>query len=366
MRAFVSSILIGLFCVSGCTSSSGGTKDAASVSGESTPWGPAYPNMPSIVPPNVRPNAFAAVPTSALGPSIDPSKGYRTEDFGGGVFMLTDGAEQVMLVVSDVGVILVDAPPGLGANILKAVSDVAPGAKIMAMIYSHDHIDHIGYAGEILKTNPAMAVVAHEETRKLLMRAQDPNRPVPTTTFNTQDEDFPLTIGKQTLLLQYPGPNHEPGNIGIYHPGQKVLMLVDIIFPGWMMWRRLAVAKDIPGYFNVVKTMGTRWNYQTLISGHVGRAGTRADVDTQLEFMTDLHNATYEAITTVHPGETLSPLNANNPWAGARDYLDRVTIQCVNKLSPKWSTRLAAFDVWIYEQCQAMEQSLRVDGPSLK
>ncbi|HEY0712393.1 MAG TPA: MBL fold metallo-hydrolase, partial [Polyangia bacterium] len=182
----------------------------------------------------------------------------------------------------------------------------------------------------------------------------------------TQDENFPLAIGNQTLLLQYPGPNHEPGNIGIYHAGQKVLMLVDVVFPGWMMWRRFAVAQDIPGFFSVVQTMDQRWDYETLIAGHVGRAGTRADVATQLEFMTDLHNAAYEGVTTIRPGETLNPVNFNNPWAFGRDYIDRVTNHCVNKVSPKWASRMAAFDVWIYDQCLAMEQSLRVDGPSLK
>jgi glyoxylase-like metal-dependent hydrolase (beta-lactamase superfamily II) len=333
---------------------------------QATAWGPAYPNMPDIVPPNVRQSEYAAVAASEMGPPIDPAKGYRTENFGGGVHMVTEGSYQAMLVVSDAGVILVDAPPPIGSKLLNAVQDVAPGAKIVAMVYSHAHVDHIGYAGEIVKSNPVMAIVAHEETRKLLVRAKDPARPVPTRAFDTQDVNFPLTIGNQTLLLQYPGPNHEPGNIGIYHAGQKVLMLVDVIFPGWMMWRRFAVSHDIPGYFDLVKTMNARWDFDTLIAGHVGRAGTKADVAAQLEFMTDLHGAAAEALATVKPGETLHPKNASNTWAFFRDYIDRVTNHCVNKVSPKWGSRLAAYDVWIYDQCMAMEQSLRIDGPSLK
>ena len=152
------------------------------------------------------------------------------------------------------------APPTIGPKILKAIEEVAPGSKIVALIYSHAHIDHIGYASEITKTNPEMKIVAHEETRKILARADDPARPLPTMTFDTQDQNFEFKVGNQTLQLQYPGPNHEPGNIGIYHPNQKVLMLVDIIFPGWIMWRRFAVSQDIPGYFNVVKTLNSRWD----------------------------------------------------------------------------------------------------------
>jgi len=271
----------------GCWDSSEAASPPARPGTQASAWGAPYPNMPDFAPPQVRASEYAAVAAAELGPPIDPAKGYRTENFGGGVYMVTEGTYQAMIVVSDQGVILVDAPPNIGANLLKAVNDVAPGAKVVEMIYSHAHVDHIGYAGEILKSNPSMAIAAHEETRKLLARAQDSARPVPTVTFNTQDQNFPVVVGNQTLQLQYPGPNHEPGNIGIYHAGQKVLMVVDVIYPGWMMWRRFGVSHDIPGYFDLVKTMNSRWDFDHLIAGHVGRAGTKADVTQQLEFMTD-------------------------------------------------------------------------------
>jgi hypothetical protein len=37
----------------------------------------------------------------------------------------------------------------------------------------------------------------------------------------------------------------------------------------------------------------------------------------------------------------------------------------VNTLTPKWQDKMSAFNVFIYDQCLAMEQSIRVDGPSL-
>ena len=332
---------------------------------QATAWGAAYPNMPDIAPPNVRSDEYFPISQEQMGPIIDPAKGYRVESIGGGVYMVSDGTYNTMFVVSDVGVILADAPPTLGAKLVRAIQEVAPGAAVVALIYSHAHIDHIGYAGEIVKTNPTMQIVAHEETRKLLVRANDAARPVPTRIFNTEGVDFPLVVGNQTLQLQYPGANHDRGNIGIYHAGQKVLMLVDVVYPGWMMWRRLGLATDIPGYFNLVKDMNARWDFDTLIAGHFKR-GTKADVSTQLEFMTDMHNALLEGIGTMVYGEGINPKDANNSWAVTRDWLDRVTNHCVNKLMPKWANRLAAFDVWIYEQCMALEQSIRIDGPSLR
>jgi hypothetical protein len=41
---------------------------------------------------------------------------------------------------------------------------------------------------------------------------------------------------------------HESGNIFIYAPNQKVLMLVDVIFPGWTPFKDLAMAQDVPEF----------------------------------------------------------------------------------------------------------------------
>ena len=60
-------------------------------------------------------------------------------------------------------------------------------------------------------------------------------------------------------------------------------------------------------------------------------------------------------------GVALNPLDKANPWAAFDNYIDRVAAQCVNTLTPKWSTKLAAFDVYVWDQCYAMEQSLRIE-----
>ena len=64
-------------------------------------------------------------------------------------------------------------------------------------------------------------MLAMRPTAELLTRSNDPNRPVPTVAFA---DSYELTLGDQTLQLDYHGNNHEPGNIFIYAPEQKVLM----------------------------------------------------------------------------------------------------------------------------------------------
>ena len=328
-------------------------------------WDPPYANMPEIAPPIVRSNTYLPVPAAARGPAVDPAKGYRVERLGTGAFLVTDGVYQAMFIVHADGVVLVDAPPSIGAKIMQAVAEAAPGKAITHLVYSHAHIDHIGFAGDIRRANPSVTIVAHEETQKLLARANDANRPVPTQSFDGIGKPFTLSVGGQALRLEYPGPNHEPGNIEIYHDASKTLMLVDVVFPGWMMWRRFALAQDIPGYFEVVRNLNNKYDYRALIGGHLNRAGTKADVTAQLAFMSDLHAAASDGLAKTKPGEGLSARDAQNPWAVFDNYIDRVTIHCVNALSPKWKNQLAAYDVFIYDQCLSMEQSLRVDGPSM-
>ena len=314
-----------------------------------------YSSMPTIAPIGERIENYLAVNESAKGPSIDPNKGYRLQELGKGLYMITDNAYQSMFMVYESGVVVVDAPPPFARYILQAIAEVTD-KPITHLIYSHSHIDHIG-GTKSLNLGQPIIIIAQDETKRLLVRANDPNRPIPTVTFK---DNYTLKVGSQTLELSYHGNAHEPGNIFIYAPAQKTLMVVDVVFPGWMPWRRFALAQDVPGYFTQVKEIyDMKWDI--LVSGHVQRAGTHEDVALQLEFMNDLKNAARQALQSTNPGEGLNVSYAENPWAIFDDYIDRVVIKCVNELTPKWSTRLAAYDVYIWDQCYAMEQSLRID-----
>jgi glyoxylase-like metal-dependent hydrolase (beta-lactamase superfamily II) len=315
----------------------------------------SYPGMPCIPPIGERIEKYIAVNESAKGPSIDPGKGYRLQKLGKGLYMVTDNIYQSMFMVYENGVVVVDAPPIFAQHITKAIAEITR-KPITHVVYSHAHIDHIG-GMKALNLGKQAIIIAHEETKRLLARAHDPNRPIPTLTFK---DKFTLRVGSQILELSYHGIAHEPGNIFIYAPGQKILMVVDVIFPGWMPWRRFALAKDIPAYFTQVEEINNmKWD--TLVSGHVARTGTHADVALQLEFMYDLRNTARLALQSTKPGEGLDTADTKNPWAVFDNYIDRVVIQCVNTLTPKWSTRLAGFDVYIWDQCYAMEQSLRIE-----
>lgn len=334
------------------------TAEHAQSGGTSTGVGIAatepYPNMPSIPPIGVRTAKYFDVPESAQGPAVDPAKGYRLQDFGSGLYMITDNAVQSMFLVYDRGVVVMDAPQSYATKIRQAIKEVAGDKPITHLIYSHSHADHIGGA-KALGAIPV--IIAQDETLRLLKRDADPNRPLPTITFA---DKYTLHVGDQVLELTYHGPGHVPGNIFIYAPKQRVLMVIDVVFPGWMPWSRFADSQDVFDEFARVEDV-RKMDWDTMVGGHVTRVGTHADVELQDEFYRDVKQAAATALATTKISETLNPLDKGNPWAVFDNYIDRVAAQCVNTLTPKWSTKLAGYDVFIWDQCYSMEQTLRID-----
>src|SRR5882757_4163517 len=67
---------------------------------------------------------YAAVPSGAFGPAVNES-GYFVGPIGGNLYWVTDGFYQAMFLTTTEGVVIVDAPPTIGRNLLRAIEDVA-------------------------------------------------------------------------------------------------------------------------------------------------------------------------------------------------------------------------------------------------
>ena len=122
-------------------------------------------------------------------------------------------------MVTDKGVVAVDAPPYIGNNYLKAISEVT-NKPVTYVIYSHAHLDHIGAA---IFSKKCYFIAQQENSTelkepKVVATNASTVPPIPTVTFS---KNYTLQIGNQTLKLDYYGPNHLPGNILIYAPKQK-------------------------------------------------------------------------------------------------------------------------------------------------
>ena len=68
---------------------------------------------------------------------VDPNKGYLVEQVKDDIYRIINGEQyQMMFVTTGEGVIVVDAPPSIGENIFKAISEITD-EPITHLIYSH-------------------------------------------------------------------------------------------------------------------------------------------------------------------------------------------------------------------------------------
>ncbi|KAK0762484.1 hypothetical protein N5P37_005300 [Trichoderma harzianum] len=309
---------------------------------------------------------YAPVPSTAIGPPVN-DEGYRVQSLGGGAYLLADGTYQSLFFVTPKSVIMVDAPPTTGENILAAIRSVTH-LPISHLVYSHYHADHIGAA--YLLAKKGVTIIAHELTEYELKITPDPNRPLPHVTFKGSHT---LHIDNQTLQLDYHGPIHAPGNLFIYAPKQKILMLIDLVFPGWVPFANLAEAQNV-GMFIKAHELILEYDFKYYIGGHVNRLGDRKDVLIQQEYVQDVYNNARTAIllsnsppNATNPlsiGTILGPIqeaNPNNTWASFIGYVDTLTEYCANVTTQKWLGKLAAADVYTLSHCETMVESSRID-----
>ena len=301
------------------------------------------------------------IPETAKGPAIPSEKGYLVQEIGDQLYSVSDGSYNTMFMVTDEGVIAIDAPPTLGANYLKAIAEVTDKPTTL-VIYSHAHMDHIG-AARIFPENATF--VAQQETASELQRAMNVATntsmvpPVPTETFS---KNMTLKVGNQTLQLDYHGNNHLPGNIFIYAPQQKVLMLVDIIFPGWIPFPYLAIAKDTAGFIEAHDIALNNYDFNTIVAGHLTRLGTKADVGVQRELVMDLEKAADNANQNVSFSGIASQVGSfDNPWSLFSKYIDAINKQCEEVMLPKWESKLGGAEIFMSTHCFTMTESGRVD-----
>jgi len=286
-----------------------------------------------------------------------PAKGYLVQEIRDGLYWVSDGAYNTMFLVTSDGVIAVDAPPTLGANYLKAIAEVTQ-QPVKYVVYSHEHTDHIGAAYLFSKD---VKIVAQKETAEILAQRKDPHRPVPTITFT---DTYTLKLGGQTLILDYPGINHERGNIFIYAPQQKALMLVDVVYPGYMPYKNLGIAEDVPGYMDV-QEKALKYDFSTFVGGHVTRLGDRSDVELSLEFTSDLYQTAASALNSLSLADFViaNAGTAKDKWDLHNEYEKAVVNRCYNQLLPRWQYRLADSPTYLRDNCWAMMESIIVTFP---
>ena len=138
------------------------------------------------------------------------------EPVSDGAWTVAIGERRSVFLATDDGVVAVDTfgTPGAARAYRKAIADTVAGTDISTVVYTHDHLDHAGWAAELA---PEATVVAHALAADVIEARGFPAQTPPTVTF--AGESHLLEVGGRSIELFHPGPTHGQGNVAVFFDG---------------------------------------------------------------------------------------------------------------------------------------------------
>jgi len=142
------------------------------------------------------------------------------------LFTASDGHCRTIFAAGDSGVIAFDTfgTPGRARSYRRAIEATLPGKPVSTIIYSHDHLDHAGFAADLA---PAAEIVADEICAKVVKCRGAEGQLQPTRVLSGARNE--LSIDGVDLVLLNPGPTHGSGNVAAYFADEGVLFSSDTI-----------------------------------------------------------------------------------------------------------------------------------------
>jgi hypothetical protein len=121
------------------------------------------------------------------------------------------------------------------------------------------------------------------------------------------------------------------------------------------------LSEDVQGYIGA-PDIALSFPWQHYIGGHLGRLGSRADIQLHQQYINDIVESSTDALSQVDP----TPYYVNNwpnVWAGVKAHLSVVTELATKPVVAKYSGVLAAADIeeFTYSTTFMIMQSLRLD-----
>ena len=167
-------------------------------------------------------------------------------------------------------------------------------------------------------------------------------------------------FNQDALEMMYQNLSFRPKN-SCHAPKQMTLMLVDVIFPGWVPFPYLGLAQYVAWFIKAHDIALNNYNYDTFIGGHLTRLGTRNDVVVAREFVSDLEKAAAQANKQVPFPENAKQVGAAQAFPSTKTYTEALDQRCTQIMLPKWENRLGGAQQFMSSHCYTMAEALRIE-----
>ena len=133
----------------------------------------------------------------------------------------------------------------------------------------------------------------------------------PTITFT---DKLTLRMGKETIELIYPGRAHTNGNVLVYMPDRKVMVMGDMLFYGYLPYIDWRAGSDTQNWIAWLEKLSP-WQIDTVIPGH-GEVAGKVAFKQQEQYLADLRQRVKEAMTQ---GLSLEEMTKSINMTGYKD-----------------------------------------------
>ena len=145
------------------------------------------------------------------------------------IWTASEGIYRTIFLEGKTGVVAFDtfSTPGGARAYQGAIQRVFPRKPVHTIVYSHDHLDHTGYAADLA---PDADIIAHDLCDQVIRARKSDGQLPATEVWSGERKEYEIDGVRFELL--YPGPTHGDGNVAAYFPDSKVLFMVDTVIPG--------------------------------------------------------------------------------------------------------------------------------------
>jgi glyoxylase-like metal-dependent hydrolase (beta-lactamase superfamily II) len=289
--------------------------------------------------------------TVARVPALDPQTGLYVAEVKPNLFYVTDGIYQAAFARTGEGVIAIDAPPSFAQKLPGVIAARAAGEPVKFLIYSHSHTDHIG-GSSAFGSIPELKVVAPISVAQAIEQGNHPDILKPNTTF---EDDYSMSLGRELVEIKTGHFHSENTDTIIYLPRRKFVVAVDTITPGEAPFMNFGATAKFAGYVDFFDEI-LKYDFDTILSGHVSILGTREDVILTRDYVHDVRDTALAGMAAMLPTfeQTYAAFNHQNGNLAYRVAIETVRRDCAKQIIDRWKDKLSVVDVWADSHCETV------------
>lgn len=234
------------------------------------------------------------------------------------------------------GVLLFDAPERQGPGLNEAIAQVT-ALPVAAIVYSHNHADHIIAAQDILNTSRAagfgpIRIIASSNTAEK-MQLLKCSLPPPTETVEWPNGSFSF----ESVKIHFHGFVRAAhcDDAGIWFmPSEKVVYLPDLMNGDQPPFWRFATAENFTYYRGNISQLGALdWIHH--VGGH-GNVGSKQDIEFYNQYLDDLEAAVTKAKEVAVFGMGVDFKTVNNHADLMTTWMDQIGAATTGIMRPKY------------------------------